>query len=115
MSNDAILNRIDVNLENLVATLREVYEEGDQITRVFIEHAIDNAKLFHRKHQDYGPGNIAAFGAFGVLVRADDKIERLKNLKKRGEITKNESIIDTWQDIANYGIIGEMCEKGLWK
>jgi hypothetical protein len=36
--------------------------------------------LMVKKRQDYGPGNINAFGELGVVVRLSDKMERLKHL-----------------------------------
>jgi hypothetical protein len=67
-----------------------------------------------RKQHDYGPGNILDFGEYGVLVRANDKMARLKNLLKSGEAPANEAIDDTWGDLANYGIIALMVRRGLW-
>ena len=64
--------------------------------------------LLVRKHEDYGPGNILAFGNLGVLVRMNDKVERLKHLSKSGKEPKNETIEDTLRDIANYAVIALM-------
>jgi hypothetical protein len=50
--------------------------------------AIENVQLLDRKQQDYGPANISAFGLFGCVVRANDKVERLKNLKNYGREQK---------------------------
>ena len=78
--------------------------------------ALENIQTLDRKQIDYGPGNISAFGEVGVLVRANDKIERLKNLHKTGKLgdPENESVLDSWLDLANYGIIGAMCNQRLW-
>ncbi len=76
--------------------------------------ALECVKLLDRKHLDYGPGNIAAFGEFGLTVRLSDKIERLKNLV-RMENPRNESLEDTYMDIANYGIIALLVRRNLWK
>jgi hypothetical protein len=65
------------------------------------------------KRQDYGSGNISAFGEFGVIVRLNDKMERLKNLNKMPSV-KNESIEDTYQDIANYAVIALLIRRNLW-
>ena len=45
-----------------------------------------------------------------------DKMERLANLFNKGRRRKavNESIIDTFRDIANYGVIAMMLEEGKW-
>lgn len=66
------------------------------------------------KNEDYGPGNIAAFGELGVLVRASDKIERLKTLLVRKRQPNYEGIDDTWLDLANYGVIAQMVRRGWW-
>jgi hypothetical protein len=47
----------------------------------------DQYALMVRKHADYGPGNIAAFGELGVLVRLSDKFERLKHLLLTSDAT----------------------------
>lgn len=70
--------------------------------------------LLISKQHDYGPGNIMAFGEFGVLVRANDKIERLKNLLQSGKAPQHEAIADTWQDLANYAIIALMLRQGTF-
>ena len=66
--------------------------------------------------------NIDKFGWEGVMVRLSDKIERLINMWKKSKnriktplSPENESALDTWQDICNYGAIGYMCHTGLWQ
>lgn len=73
------------------------------------------ADLMIRKQADYGHQNITEFGELGVLVRANDKIARLRNLlwHNQGE-PKNESIEDTWRDLANYAIIALMLRRGTF-
>lgn len=69
-----------------------------------------------KKQSDYGPGNISDFGEHGVLIRVNDKIARLKNLTAHEghPNIQNESINDTWIDLANYGVIALMIRRGLW-
>jgi len=74
----------------------------------------ENVRLMDTKQQDYGSGNISAFGEFGVLVRLNDKIERLKNLNKMPSV-KNEAIDDTYLDISNYAVIAMLIRRNLWK
>jgi len=82
----------------------------------FIRYSLANALLFERKNQDYGPKNIAEFGAFGCLVRMSDKYSRLKHLyQNRRKKATNESITDSWRDLPNYGIIALLCEDGKWR
>ena len=75
-------------------------------------------ELLISKHKDYGRGNIQAFGEYGVLVRATDKILRLQNLLKPSgdeSIPFNESVEDTWRDLANYAIIALMLRANLFE
>jgi hypothetical protein len=76
--------------------------------------AVENIQLLDSKQLDYGPGNIAAFGELGVLVRSNDKIERLKNLHRTGKTAHNESADDSWMDLANYGLIAQLIRRNLW-
>jgi hypothetical protein len=62
------------------------------------------------KQTDYGPENIKRFGRQGLMVRMHDKIARLENLLAAGRTPKNESIYDTYLDIAGYAAIGIMWE-----
>lgn len=71
--------------------------------------------LLIAKQHDYGHSNILDFGEFGVLVRANDKIARLKNLLKGGTVPLNESIEDSWGDLANYAIIALMVRRDWFK
>lgn len=72
-----------------------------------------------RKHQDYGPYNIAHApgGAInGLIIRMHDKLERLQNLYYNKSDTPNyESVEDTLIDLANYAIIGLLVQRGQWE
>ncbi len=82
----------------------------------FLRVAMANAILMDRKQQDYGPGNISSFGMFGVVVRMNDKMERLKTLLGKGKRRRasNEPITDTFRDISNYGSIALMLDLERW-
>lgn len=70
------------------------------------------AELVIVKQADYGQGNILDFGEYGVLVRTNDKIARLKNLYKQGKKPKNEAVDDSWMDTAGYAIVALMVRQG---
>jgi len=72
-------------------------------------------KLLRRKNEMYGDGNIDKMGKQGVLIRLEEKIERLKHLLKEGKNPEEETVEDTWKDITGFGIIGLMLERGKWK
>ena len=83
-------------------------------------------ELFARKHLDYGMHNVSAgtnlensdeveFAMTGLWYRLSDKINRWKNMIISGRKAQNETIIDTFQDITNYGIIAQLVKRGIWK
>jgi len=55
------------------------------------------------------------FAMTGLWYRLSDKINRWKNMIISGRKAQNETLIDTYQDITNYGIIAQLVERGLWK
>ncbi len=85
--------------------------------------------LMLRKQAAYGAKNIEVFGELGVLVRASDKLERLKHLARR-KFTRPiqadadpdqadadpewETVEDTWRDLMNYALIALMLRHGMW-
>lgn len=90
---------------------------GDpEMEELFAEELVALFPLFCAKQKSYGRGNIARFGERGVLVRVSDKLERLVRMvwKDIENPLKDESILDTWQDLAVYGVIAKPCRKGKW-
>jgi hypothetical protein len=64
---------------------------------------------FIKKHKDYGKGNILSLQELGIAFRETEKVERLKNLLMKSDgKPANESIEDTWTDVAVYAIIAQM-------
>lgn len=77
----------------------------------------ENARLFARKNRDYGSKNISESpgGALnGLRVRMWDKLARINNLLDSGSLPENESIRDSFVDLANYAVIGQMVIDGTW-
>lgn len=72
-------------------------------------------QLFIKKHRDYGKGNILANGEIGIAMRVSEKVERLKHLLLSGQTPSNESIDETWQDIAVYAVIAELYRRGWFQ
>ena len=102
-------------MDGIVEYLYDVLECNEAQTKPIIKKFMSDIKLFDKKQHDYGPGNIAKFGEFGVLVRTNDKLERLINLNKRGDTPANESVMDTWQDLSVYGAIARVVKQDQWK
>jgi len=110
------LDFVSMESETNLTKLVEDLQLKTSAAKTFLRYALANALLFDRKHTDYGPTNISGFGTFGVIVRMNDKHERLKTLfaKKKRRKAVNESVEDTLRDISNYAIIACIVEKGEW-
>jgi len=99
----------------LIQAATKVLDLKTEVGKKALRRAFENIKLLDSKQQDYGFENISLSGEVGIQVRLQDKICRLKNLlENNSDAPKNESIFDTYQDIANYGIIGDMLRRGDW-
>ena len=75
------------------------------------------AKIMYKKHQDYGPMNIAGAPGGpmnGLRVRMYDKLARLTHLGDN-DTPNYETIEDTLIDLANYAIIGLLVQRGQWE
>lgn len=76
---------------------------------------LQNLCVLDRKQQDYGSSNLTKFGVDGVVVRANDKLERIINLRKKGDaVANNEPLADSFLDLANYALIGYLMQTGKW-
>ena len=71
--------------------------------------------LIRRKNEMYGDGNIDTIGQNGIIIRIQEKIERLKHLLENKNNPVEEPLEDTWKDIIGYGIIGLMVNREKWK
>lgn len=71
----------------------------------------NNKELFKKKNKDYG-SSYEDFGLIGIIVRLNDKINRLKRLTISKDINiVDEKIEDTINDLYNYTILALMCNK----
>ena len=82
--------------------------------------------IFARKQMNYGPDNISVgtqlesnqdikLALSGLWFRKNDKINRLKQLVIFGQPdTVGESVEDTYQDLAVYGVISQIVQRKKW-
>lgn len=74
-------------------------------------------RVLVKKQNDYGPANIANSPGGelnGIRVRLFDKIARVNNLLDSGAEPENESLQDSFIDIANYAVIALMVLDNKW-
>jgi hypothetical protein len=76
-----------------------------------IEHDVICQKLtelYTNKNRDYGDSFGRGYKEYGMLmpvIRLEDKLNRIKSLIKNEAAVKDESLIDTLMDLANYSIM----------
>ena len=108
--------------------IRDFEKTYPELAQSWKETQAEQYVLFARKMMDYGLSNIALGSTLdnqedidlsltGIWLRINDKINRLKNLLKRKgrNYVENEPMIDSFLDIANYGIIAMLVMRGKWK
>ena len=89
-------------------------EKFAEIAQDYYDNA---ASILVRKQADYGPKNIsnAPGGPLnGLRVRMSDKLARINHLVDSGAEPTNESLQDSFLDLANYAIIALMVLDGSW-
>ena len=115
-----------INAKNPPSAIEILKDEYPTIYNAYKEIIDEQFELFAKKHLDYGMHNVSAgtnldtndeieFAMTGLWYRLSDKINRWKNMIISGRKAQNETLIDTFQDVTNYGIIAQLVKRGLWK
>ncbi len=109
----------DRQLEEYIArAYMEIYErfKSPEFDKAFQDLLVDRFELFKRKQASYGSNNIAALGMKGVFVRIWDKVQRLRNLVwlDKPNTIDDESIEDTFGDLAVYSMMAIVLKRGEW-
>tara|TARA_R100001594_G_scaffold93308_1_gene127618 strand:- start:33 stop:383 length:351 start_codon:yes stop_codon:yes gene_type:complete len=110
---------------NLKKIIKEVEEMYPETTSLFKQQQHEQYHLFCLKQYDYGPGNISVgtqlinddevqFSILGLWFRINDKIQRLKNIFTSKQNPQNESVQDSFMDLANYCNIALIVLKRKW-
>ncbi len=92
-----------MNLEEFRKVAHAFYQEGED--------------TLVKKQNDYGPTNISRSPGGplnGLRVRIHDKVSRINHLIDSGVTPENESLKDSFLDLANYSIIAMMVLDGKW-
>lgn len=89
-------------------------EEFREVAHEYYKHGED---VLVSKQADYGPKNIALSPGGplnGLRVRMHDKLSRISHLIENGATPENESLKDSFLDMANYSIIAMMVLDEKW-
>jgi len=85
----------------------------DRVDKVYF----DAMSVLLKKHNDYGPKNIAQSPGGplnGLRVRMWDKLARINNLIESGVTPENESLRDSFLDLMNYSAIAMLVLDENW-
>ena len=106
---------------------RKMIEEKYPDTfEMFIDRTQSMIDLFCKKQLDYGPANIGLGkevlkadadvlkSLMGLSIRINDKVQRVLNLTLNNQEPNNESLEDTYMDIANYCIMALIVMEKKW-
>jgi hypothetical protein len=110
------------------SAIKDFEKTYPELAAEFTQIQKEQYELFASKMMDYGLGNIALGSTLeeqddinlsitGIWLRCNDKINRLKNILKRGgkNYVAGEAAVDSFIDISNYGIIAQLVLRGKWK
>ena len=124
MENVAALNtkQEEISQDRVVQLFEECYPH---LSQAFYASLQEQVNLVARKMLDYGIDNMKAgtnlkseddikFALEGIWFRISDKVARWKNLLRTGKSPDNESLYDTFMDIANYAIFAKLISRGIW-
>tara|TARA_R110000803_G_scaffold44601_3_gene94288 strand:- start:3449 stop:3799 length:351 start_codon:yes stop_codon:yes gene_type:complete len=108
------------------SVIKQCEKEFPVMSSEFKDCLAEMYRVFMYKQSDYGPGNIAMgtqlatdeevrMSLMALIVRMNDKINRLINLViKKNEKPQNESVMDSFMDLANYAVIAKIVSEGKW-
>jgi len=114
------MTELDAILHELPDEEKEHLEKmGDWITftRALSRKFGEAQALLEKKHRDYGPKNISQSPGGplnGLRVRMHDKLARINHLIDSGATPENESLRDSFIDLANYAIIAMLVLDDEW-
>ena len=114
-------------MSEVIKRMEELYPE---CTNELLDNFDKAYKLWCKKQSDYGDGNIRlglnissksssqtnkALSQLGVVIRMNDKIQRLINLVvKENKNPLNEPVLDAFSDLSVYGIIAMLVDQDAW-
>lgn len=112
MTNEEVIRKMETTYPEMTGEFKKIMQEQYEI--------------FCQKQMNYGPHNISVgtslqteddvkLSLTGLWFRLNDKVQRLKQLVVLGnKDVVGESVTDTYQDLAVYGIIAQLVSRRKW-
>ena len=114
-----------LHYDKLDSAISYIMEKYPETSKMFQDIQFNQWQLFCKKQKDYGPGNISVgknletdeevkLALMGLWFKMNDKIQRLKQLVIHNQEPENESLMDSFMDLANYALIAQLVKKQVW-
>jgi len=112
-----IADKRELDATDIERAVDNIISENDHIRYDIHKEICDNINdLYKSKNKDYGNSFAKRrkdYGNIAILIRLEDKFERLKHLMTSTDIeVKSETVEDTLTDLANYCLL-ELVERKL--
>ena len=123
------------SLDNMLSNGNIHYDKNDPInfiettypetSKMFQDMQFNQWELFCKKQKDYGPKNISVgsnleteeevkLALTGLWFRMNDKMQRFQQIVMNNQEPENESLMDTFMDLANYALIAQLVKEKVW-
>ena len=114
-----------LHYDKLDSAISYIMEKYPETSKTFQDIQFNQWQLFCKKQKDYGPGNISVgtnletdeevkLALMALWFKMNDKIQRLKQLVIHNQEPENESLMDSFMDLANYALIAQLVKKQVW-
>ena len=102
-----------------------IMEKYPETAKMFQDMQFSQWELFCKKQKDYGPKNISVgsnletneevnLALTGLWFRMNDKMQRFQQIVMNSQEPENESLMDTFMDLANYALIAQLVKEKAW-
>jgi hypothetical protein len=99
----------------LICNIKNGMKNPKYLDEAFEKVCQELLAMFIKKHKDYGKGNILDMGELGIAFRISEKFNRIKHLLMNNKKATNETIEESWIDIAVYAVVAVLFKRGWFK
>ena len=114
-----------LHYEQLDSAISYIMEKYPETSKTFQDIQFNQWQLFCKKQKDYGPKNISVgtnleteeevkLALTGLWFRMNDKMQRFQQIVINNQEPENESLTDTFMDLANYALIAQLVKEKVW-
>lgn len=109
-----IVDQLEVEYPTIATEFKKIQQQQYELfAQKMLSYGLDNISMGSKLETD----EEKKLSLTAVWIRCSDKMNRLKNLIlfNKSNTVKNESVVDTYQDLVNYNIIAQLVIENKWK